>query len=384
MNEQEILLPIVGIHLFLGISLIFISIILIVLLRKPQIFLAIASLLLLTFSHFYYYLYYTGSLVHFPNIIFIFPMVIVIGHIALFHSFLDLLKIRSFWNLKTLYHLPIIFIQFWIIFPKFRLDDTSKIQIYLNQKDILFPEAIAGKSAEIFFFIIAIYYISLTNYILIYRFFPNFLPWNKTINKFHADDEFHITKTKWIIYFNYIVLILAFTAWMLVPNKILHASIPLAFSISIPIFLIGLIFFPYILQLGNQIKVHETFSITNYTKSNLQNLDLVALEEKIASLLDQKIYLQDGINLPKFAKECGISVHQMSAYFNLIKGVKYADFIRTFRVAEAKHLLAQKLTWNTTRIGYESGFNSSSSFFEAFKLETGMSPSEYKKKLKAK
>lgn len=79
MNEQEILLPIVGIHLFLGIALIFISILLFVFLRKPQVFLVIASLLLLTFSHFYYYLYYTGSLVHFPNIIFIFPMVIVIG-----------------------------------------------------------------------------------------------------------------------------------------------------------------------------------------------------------------------------------------------------------------------------------------------------------------
>lgn len=383
MNEQEILLPIVGIHLFLGIALIFISILLFVFLRKPQIYLVITSLLLLTFSHFYYYLYYTGSLVHFPNIIFIFPIFIVLGHIALFHSFLDLLKIRTFWNYKTLFHLPIIFIQFWTIFPKLMLDNNSKIQLYLNQKNILIPEAIAGKSAEIFFFIIAIINISLTNYILIYRFFPNFLPWNKTINKFHSEDEIHITKIKCIIYFNYIVLILAFTAWMLIPSKIFHASIPLAFSISIPIFLIGLIFFPYILQLGTQIKVHEKFSLPKYGKSNLQNLDLVALEEKIAPLLDQKIYLQEGINLPKFAKECGISVQQMSAYFNIIKRIKYADFIRKFRIVEAKHLLAQKLTWKTTRIGFESGFNSTSSFFEAFKLETDMSPSEFRKKLKA-
>lgn len=401
MNTQEILLQIVGIHLFLGISLILISIVLFIFVTKSKVYLVITSLLLLTFAHFYYYLYYTGYLVNLPNLIFAYPILNVAGHVFLFHTFLKILMFRNFWNRRTLLHLPVLLIQMIQVAPFLLLEEQDKILTYKNQSEYGTPEGIAGWKAEYYFYGIAIFYISYTIFLFIKKFFPNLLSLGnqKSKNNNMIDPEFvrnesnnenkleskrdsKIHKFTWIPFSSYIVLILSFLSWMLVPNIIFHVIIPLAFSIFVPVFLIGLIFFPYILQLGVQISVPDDFTLPKYAKSNLQNLDLVALENKIHQLMEDKIYLQEDLNLPKLASLCKISVHQLSAYFNLIKGVKYPDFIRKYRIGEAKHLLITKIEWNTTRIGYESGFNSTSSFFEAFKSEVGISPSEYRKNFK--
>ena len=401
MNTQEILLQIVGIHLFLGISLILISIVLFIFVTKSKVYLVITSLLLLTFAHFYYYLYYTGYLVNFPNLIFAYPILNVAGHVFLFHTFLKILMFRNFWNRRTLLHLPVLLIQMIQVAPLLLLDEQDKILSYRNQREHSTPEGIAGWKAEYYFYGIAIFYISFTMFLFIKKFFPNLLSQGnqKSKNIKMIDPEYDrndsnneikleskrdskIHKFTWIPFSSYIVLILSFLSWMLVPNIIFHVIIPLAFSIFVPVFLIGLIFFPYILQLGVQISVPSDFTLPKYAKSNLQNLDLVALENKIHQLMEDKIYLQEDLNLPKLASLCKISIHQLSAYFNLIKGVKYPDFIRKYRIEEAKILLIERKEWNTTRIGYESGFNSTSSFFEAFKNEVGISPSEFRKNFK--
>ena len=119
MNEYEILLPIVGIHLFLGISLVLISGLLFIFLSKSQTYIVISSLLLLTFAHFYYYLYYTGYLANFPYLIFYYPILNILGHVFLFHSFLSILGIRNFWNRKTLLHLRSSPINDFIVFQRF-------------------------------------------------------------------------------------------------------------------------------------------------------------------------------------------------------------------------------------------------------------------------
>jgi AraC-like DNA-binding protein len=381
MNEYEILLPIVGIHLFLGISLVLISGLLFIFLSKSQTYIVISSLLLLTFAHFYYYLYYTGYLANFPYLIFYYPILNILGHVFLFHSFLSILGIRNFWNRKTLLHLIFPILQIIQIYPLLALNSNSQINIYYSKKENFTPEGIAGENSEIFFYMIALFYISCTNYLFIKKFYPIIPLKNSENNLSNIDANLHLIKYKWILFALYLVLIISFLSWMLIPNKIFHVTIPLLFSIFIPSLLVGLVFYPYILQLGVQVPVHSNFSIPKYAKSNLHNMDLVELERKINQCMNEKIFLQEDINLPKMARLCDATVHQLSAYFNLIKGKKYSEFIRGYRIQEAKNLLLHKPKWNVTRIGFESGFNSSSAFFEAFKSEVGISPTEFRKKI---
>ncbi len=60
----------------------------------------------------------------------------------------------------------------------------------------------------------------------------------------------------------------------------------------------------------------------------------------------------------------------------------FSDFVNSFRIQEAISLLKNSDDKTTVlEILYAVGFNSKSSFYTAFKIKTGMTPSEFKKSL---
>ena len=65
---------------------------------------------------------------------------------------------------------------------------------------------------------------------------------------------------------------------------------------------------------------------------------------------------------------------------------KFTEIRNHMRVEHAKQLLQNGLTKNNTidAIGTISGFKSRSTFYEAFKAETGMTPSQYLENLQIK
>ncbi|MCC5815696.1 MAG: helix-turn-helix transcriptional regulator [Leptospira sp.] len=128
------------------------------------------------------------------------------------------------------------------------------------------------------------------------------------------------------------------------------------------------------------ISLPVSFSIPKYVKSTLRKVDLEELELRISNLVEENFYLEEDVSLPVFAKKCNISTHQLSEYFNMIRGHNYSEFLKGLRIKESIELMKNRKDWNMTRIGLESGFQSVSSFYEAFKKEMGESPKEYKHK----
>ena len=63
----------------------------------------------------------------------------------------------------------------------------------------------------------------------------------------------------------------------------------------------------------------------------------------------------------------------------------FFDFVNDYRINEVKKCLSDSKFSHYTllAIAYECGFNSKSSFNSLFKIKTGLTPSEYQKKLKA-
>ena len=98
-------------------------------------------------------------------------------------------------------------------------------------------------------------------------------------------------------------------------------------------------------------------------------------------MLKHKPYLDSKITLPSLSAQLGISSNYLSQVINQHLDQNFFDFINSRRVQQAKTYLsdAKQDKPNMLRIGFDSGFNSKSVFYSAFKKHTGMTPSQYRK-----
>jgi AraC-like DNA-binding protein len=95
----------------------------------------------------------------------------------------------------------------------------------------------------------------------------------------------------------------------------------------------------------------------------------------------EKPYLDPNITLFDLSKKVSIPHRSLSEIINNTLGQNYYDFINSYRVKASLRLLSDTTTRNKTilEILYEVGFNTKSSFNQAFKKHTGTTPTEYKK-----
>nr|WP_271711528.1 helix-turn-helix domain-containing protein [Marinigracilibium pacificum] len=95
----------------------------------------------------------------------------------------------------------------------------------------------------------------------------------------------------------------------------------------------------------------------------------------------ERPYLDFELTLSKLAHQFNTTEKDLSILINHQIGKHFFDFINDYRVKEAKSILedSQKKKVTILEIVYESGFNSKSSFYSAFKKVTGKTPTEYRK-----
>jgi AraC-like DNA-binding protein len=110
---------------------------------------------------------------------------------------------------------------------------------------------------------------------------------------------------------------------------------------------------------------------------------------KVLSQLGEIIEVEEGyrdpeINLQSLSIQLGIPNHQLSKILNESLGMNFRGYINRYRLEEAKRLLIEKSGMSILDIAYAVGFNSKSAFNSAFVKETGLSPSDYCKKLSGK
>lgn len=134
-----------------------------------------------------------------------------------------------------------------------------------------------------------------------------------------------------------------------------------------------------------QAKETQTPSIEAVKTQRLSNEQVSSLSAQLDSLMvNEKIFLENEINLATVAEKLGISIHDTSYLINEVTGSNFYNFVNRHRVEEAKTLLASSKAdkLNMLGIAFESGFNSKTAFNTAFKKWVGISPSEYAKKQK--
>lgn len=104
------------------------------------------------------------------------------------------------------------------------------------------------------------------------------------------------------------------------------------------------------------------------------------IQEKINILFEtRKIYTNPDLTLSILAKELNIRPQLLSQFINDNLNKSFTQFINEYRIDEAKRLLKENTQLKIDAVGFESGFNSSSTFYSSFKKITGMTPSNYQK-----
>ncbi len=116
-----------------------------------------------------------------------------------------------------------------------------------------------------------------------------------------------------------------------------------------------------------------------YQRSALGTDQAERIANKITeSMKKDKLYLDANLSLQKLAKHVAISPNYISQTLNETLNVNFFDFVNRWRIEAAKpQIVANQDT--VLNIAFEVGFNARSSFYKAFKLETGKTPSEFRK-----
>lgn len=118
-------------------------------------------------------------------------------------------------------------------------------------------------------------------------------------------------------------------------------------------------------------------------KKIVSDEEIVVLKSKLHQFMQKdKPYLDPELNLVKLAEMFGITTHKLSYVINTGFNRNFFNFINAYRVDEAKSLLLNPKMeqYSVMGIGFESGFNSKTSFNNTFKNFTGYTPTEFKKR----
>lgn len=115
-----------------------------------------------------------------------------------------------------------------------------------------------------------------------------------------------------------------------------------------------------------------------YERSALGGEQAQRIAEKIKfAMTRDHLYLDPNLSLQKLSKHLGISPNFISQTLNETIGESFFDFVNRWRIEAAKpKIISDDATVLT--IALSVGFNARSSFYKAFKRETGETPRAYK------
>ncbi len=117
-----------------------------------------------------------------------------------------------------------------------------------------------------------------------------------------------------------------------------------------------------------------------YEKSALSDEQIDRIAAKVEQAMEtSKVYLNPNLSLRDLAAQISTHPNYVSQTLNSRLGATFFDFVNGWRIRDAMPRLAQS-DEQVTNIAYDVGFNSRSSFYNAFKKEAGVTPTQYRKR----
>ena len=133
-----------------------------------------------------------------------------------------------------------------------------------------------------------------------------------------------------------------------------------------------------------EIPLHDSINNEKSTIENQDNNETDTIFLQIESFMKkERPFLNPNLNLKLLSKAMNISERQISNAVNQNSEQNFYSYINQYRVKTVKEMLAnnEQLKYSIVGIGEAAGFNSKSSFYTNFKKVTGITPSQYIKKM---
>lgn len=117
---------------------------------------------------------------------------------------------------------------------------------------------------------------------------------------------------------------------------------------------------------------------SRYSRSALGKEQAQRIAKKITlAMKNESLHLDPNLSLSKLAGHIGASSNHVSQTLNETMGMSFFDYVNRWRIetAQPEIVLGEKSVLN---IALAAGFNTSSSFYKAFKNETGKTPRDFR------
>jgi len=141
------------------------------------------------------------------------------------------------------------------------------------------------------------------------------------------------------------------------------------------------------LQIHNLLKTKQKETAYQKTKMTMEPSAPVTTKnrkevflQKVIDIIEKNYHSSD-LSVEMIAQETHLSYIQFYRKFKSITGINAKEYIRTFRLKKATHILKNNPGKSVSEVMYSVGFSSLSHFTSAFKKEFGMTPTQFKKKL---
>lgn len=121
-----------------------------------------------------------------------------------------------------------------------------------------------------------------------------------------------------------------------------------------------------------------------YRAKKFDAVEADSLHERLQEIMqEQRLYEEPDLKLNRLAEVLQIQPYLLSQFLNdnLEKG--FSEFVNGYRVQAACKLLKTEHQFTIEAISREVGFRSKSSFYQAFKKQTGLTPNQFLKKVKS-
>lgn len=117
-------------------------------------------------------------------------------------------------------------------------------------------------------------------------------------------------------------------------------------------------------------------------KKEVETEDYGLIRAQIEQLMKEEIYIDASLNLSLLAKRLNKQPYLVSRVINDQFNKTFPELLLWYRIKKAEELLLSSLnkTYTVEGIAYESGFSTLSAFYTAFKKETGMTPTQFRKR----
>lgn len=191
-------------------------------------------------------------------------------------------------------------------------------------------------------------------------------------------------KAKWMFYFiiPYTLMFIADRIGNVVTNS--YDSIPFLESygiIGLSAVLLYIILYRLIMSPDSVIPKVE---VEKYKSSSLDQKLVSSYKKQLKQLFEvDKVFIDNKLTVNDVAGKMQIPRQHLSEILSMHLNTNFQDFLNKYRVEEFIQHLNNPNYNNLTLLGIakEVGFNSKTSFYTTFKKVTGMTPSEYKKKI---